>query len=79
MSERNQQFDTYEQWVNKASSWLTRFEGPAICVDAKGRYCRIGRDFMRARDDGGFPIRWYWPHQIAEITHARAASTGDER
>lgn len=26
MAEKNQQFDTHQEWVNKASTWLTRHE-----------------------------------------------------
>lgn len=37
MTERNQTFETFDTWVNKASSWLTRREGKAICYDTKGR------------------------------------------
>jgi hypothetical protein len=33
----------------------------------KGRLVKCGGDFMRARDDGSFPVRWLWPDQIAEI------------
>lgn len=69
MSEQNQQFDNFTQWVNKASSWLTR-HGPdtrAICFDAKGRLCTIGKDFMRARDENTFPIWWMWPDQIVNL------------
>jgi hypothetical protein len=74
MAEYNQQFDSFQEWVNKASSWLTRrqrWEGDnvmrAICFDAKGRYCYSGEQFMRARDEKAFPVRWLWPDQIAEI------------
>jgi len=74
MAEHDQQFDSFQQWVNKASSWLTRHadysDNPmspfrAICFDAQGRLCRTGRDFMRARDSDAFPIRWVWPDQMA--------------
>ena len=70
MAEHNQQFDSFQEWVNKAPSWLTRhpdYKDPtfrAYCFDAKGRQCLIGRDFMRARDENAFPIRWIWPDQI---------------
>lgn len=67
MAEQNQTFETFERWVNKASSWLTRREGKAICYDTKGRQCMIGRDFMQARDDGSFPVRWVWDWQVAEF------------
>jgi len=69
MAEYNQQFDTFQQWVNKASSWLTRRGSgiSVICYDTKGRVCRIGGDFMRARDEGAFPVRWIWPEQAANL------------
>ena len=69
MAEHDQRFDTFEQWVNKASSWLTRYPGyddkrfRATCLDSAGRPCLIGRDFMRARDEGTFPVHWRWPDQ----------------
>lgn len=46
------QFSTFREWVNKAP---TRVNG-GICLDAAGRRCRIGADFMRARDEGAFPV-----------------------
>lgn len=56
------QFSSFAQWVGKASSWF-RNSGVTsertICVDIKGRVCRTGKEFMRARDDGSFPIRVY--------------------
>ena len=69
MAEHNQQFDSFIQWVNKASSWLTRHPRyhpkhfRVRCVDAVGRVCQNGADFMRARDEDAFPIRWTWPDQ----------------
>lgn len=73
MAEHNQQFSTFIEWVNKASSWLTRHPDfnsqgfRAICFDTKGRLCRCGRDFMRARDEDAFPVRWLWPDQVPEL------------
>jgi protein gp37 len=46
------QFDTFQQWVNKASTWVHG----GICLDADGRELRNGGDFMRARDEGKFPV-----------------------
>ena len=69
MAEHNQEFRSFEEWCNKASSWLTR-RGPdihAICYDRLGRHCTIGRDFMRARDEDAFPVRWLWPDQVASM------------
>lgn len=72
MAEHNQQFDSFQQWVNMAPYWLTghpkyneRFYR-AVCFDTKGRRCMVGADFMRARDEGTFPIRWWWPDQPIE-------------
>lgn len=42
----------------------------AICFDAKGRLCRSGADFIRARDDGAFPVRWIWPDQVPRVVLA---------
>ncbi len=69
MAEHDQRFDTFHQWVNKASSWLTRHAKydertfRVTCLAAKGRPCLIGRDFERARDEDTFPIHWRWPDQ----------------
>lgn len=78
MAEHNQQFDTFVEWVNKASSWLTR-RGPyasAVCIDAKGRICQMGAHFMRARDEDTFPVRWVWPddegYTLAIVPNAHA-------
>lgn len=84
-----QRFDNFQDWVNKASSWLTshpqynntehRDNGlsewrghhfTALCFDAKGRRCRIGSDFMKAQDEGTFPVWWVWPDQIPELVDA---------
>jgi hypothetical protein len=59
-------FHSYIQWVNKAA---TRIGGTgAQCFDAKGRPCRIGRDFMRARDEGTFPVTAYAPGTFLDST-----------
>ena len=76
MSEHNQTFESFYTWVNKASSWLTR-RGPyehAICFDAKFRPCRNGGDFMRARDEDAFPVRWLWPEDVARIAEEAEAA-----
>lgn len=49
------QFDTYGEWVGKASTWINERKGD-ICVDTKGRILTCGADFMRARDEGAFPV-----------------------
>lgn len=60
------QFNTFERWVNKASSYLSPRRGnmgepvSPICVDMLGRRCNVGADFMRARDEGTFPVFFFW-------------------
>ncbi len=51
------QFETFQQWVNKAAS---RLDNKAVCIDAIGRRCLRGADFMRARDEKTFPVRYFW-------------------
>ncbi len=51
------QFDNFQQWVNKATSWIGGMN--SACYDAQNRRCRIGKDFMIARDEDAFPIRFW--------------------
>ena len=82
-----QYFLNFDDWVNSAASRLTEHceylntehggEGyrgahfTALCFDQRGRHCRTGRDFMRARSDDTFPIWWVWPDQLLDllVTH----------
>ena len=86
MTERNQQFDTYDQWTASAELWLARKGATerAICFDAKGRLIYSNYGARVARDDKAFPIRWLWPTQLPEImSRAEAMATavvaGNER
>lgn len=45
-------FKDYQNWVHKAPTWVNG----GMCIDAAGRHCKIGADFMRARDEGTFPV-----------------------
>ena len=60
------QFDTFQDWANHASRALTGNTGSAgedvraVCIDAKGRRCNCGNDFIRARDEDAFPVRYFW-------------------
>ena len=59
------QFDTFNDWVNFAPQALTGImdkrgrELKAICIDDIGRRCNVGEDFMRARDENTFPVRYF--------------------
>lgn len=46
------QFDTYEQWVSKAQTWVNGGK----CLDRNGREMKCGGDMARARDVGDFPV-----------------------
>ena len=46
------QFPDFQTWVNKAQTWVNG----GICIDRHGRELKIGADFMRARDEGSFPV-----------------------
>lgn len=50
------QFNSFSQWVNRASSWLVRAGYKAKCFDKNGRPCLIGADFQHARDTDAFPV-----------------------
>ena len=55
-------FRNQQDWVNNAS---TRFPGNGVsaqetlCVDARGRICLTGNEFMRAEREKTYPIRVY--------------------
>lgn len=65
MSEATQSFTSYQQWVNKASSWLTNHPNyhekffKAICFDSEGMICLTGGDMKKAV----YPVYWVWPDQ----------------
>jgi protein gp37 len=46
------QFKTFDQWVNKASTWVKGGVG----LDRTGAVLEIGGDVMKARDEGRFPV-----------------------
>lgn len=60
------EFKDFHDWVSFASQRLTGVTGSvgeevrAICVDAIGRRCQVGADFTRAREQGTFPVRYFW-------------------
>lgn len=52
-------FNSFQDWVNKAQR-IWRFHEVdsrhTVCIDQRGRICGWGAHFMRARDEGAFPI-----------------------
>ena len=56
------EFRSFEHWVAKASSWFRRHRARSddcIGIDTAGRICPTGKQYMRASDEGTFPIRVY--------------------
>lgn len=59
------EFASFDDWVNFATQRLTGTRGmygeaKAICVDARGRRCSSGGEFMRAREENAFPVRYFF-------------------
>lgn len=67
-SEEVCRFESEQQWINKARSWLGGISGGGMrykpqeqvaCFDSLGRRCAIGRDFMQATKDDAYPVIAY--------------------
>ena len=55
-------FETFSRWVSKAPGWFKRAgytQHQYVCIDAAGRICTSGNQFMRADMEGTFPIVVY--------------------
>jgi hypothetical protein len=55
-------FTDYEDWVNRAPGMFKKHRASSldtICVDAKGRLCMKGKEFMRAKKENTYPIIVY--------------------
>lgn len=50
-------FRSYEEWARLGS--LPPFRC-AFFTDARGRRCVTHKDFLRARAEGAFPVRYHW-------------------
>ena len=70
-------FGSFEAWVNKAASWIGGTN--PLCADAKGRVCEMGQDFMRARDEGAFPVRfWYGEGKQTQVQQRKARRAAEK-
>ena len=55
-------WNSFTEWCNRARRDFIRagVSGPqTLCVDARGRVCTRGKQFMQAKDDGAFPVIVY--------------------
>jgi hypothetical protein len=75
MAEHDQRFDNFAQWFDEGPSWLGRRGSAetAVCLDARNRLCVANADFIRARDQKTFPVRWLWPEDVAALAAAQAS------
>jgi hypothetical protein len=55
--EEDGEFRSYEEWARLGS--LPPFRH-AVFTDARGRRCLTHKDFLRAREEGAFPVRYHW-------------------
>jgi len=51
------EFESYEEWARLGP--LPPYRS-AIFIDARGRRCLTLKDFVRAREDGAFPMAYFW-------------------
>ncbi len=79
------EFCSFDDWVNFATQRLTGTTDPlmggqvqSICIDAFGRRCTMGAHFMRARDEGAFPVRFFWDCFPSKATGQEVTASGDE-
>lgn len=63
------EFRSFAGWVNTARRRIAGLH--AVCFDAKGRHCAWGAHFMRARDEGAFPVRFWLPDGWEEMARPR--------
>lgn len=55
-------FNDFDHWCDNAQKFFLQHHvrsADVLCVDALGRVCSSGREFMRAHDEGVYPIRVY--------------------
>ena len=62
LGEKLFEFPSLLKWEQKATGWFKStgiMQSEMICIDAAGRICTCGRDFMRADKEGTYPIAVY--------------------
>lgn len=71
------EFENYDQWVNKGQSWFAPYKALSdhrylMSVDAKGRICVWGWEFIRAKAEEAFPVKVYLITDRPEIKQCLA-------
>lgn len=75
-------FESHSAWVNRAQrAWKQAGlrSDDTICLDAKGRPCRIGLHMATARDEGAFPVTVYLLRDDMPQYRAIPATASQER
>jgi hypothetical protein len=70
------EFRSFSDWVNTARRRIGGLH--AVCFDAKGRLCAWGAHFMRARDEGAFPVRFWVPDGWERLVRPTEERFADE-
>lgn len=53
-------FTSFEDWIDTARRKFGAYhEGETVCLDQAGRIVTCGKEFMRARDEGTYPVTVY--------------------
>lgn len=78
------EFVSFEDWVNFARQRLSGTYDPlmgnevgSVCIDSFGRRCTLGGHFARARDEGAFPVRFFWDCCPDPDVRSEATITGN--
>jgi hypothetical protein len=79
------EFRDFQDWVSFATNRLTGTYDPmmgnevgAVCIDAFGRRCTAGGHFRRAKEEGAFPVRFFWDMRPAQQATTPASAEGTE-
>lgn len=75
------EFSTFDNWCDTAK-WKFADAGLsgryALCIDTKGRICTKGAEFMRARNEGAFPVRVFAAVVMPEEEAAETDGQSDD-
>ena len=55
-------FTSFDNWCDTAREKFGAANvrgADTLCVDQRGRLCKCGAEFIRARDDDAYPVRVY--------------------
>ena len=65
----------HPNYLNTEHGETKGWRGPhftALCFDQAGNRMRNGGDFMRATEEGTYPVWWVWPDQIEPLLRAQS-------